>query len=70
MAAMTEKEAMADPVLVEALQNPRHRLTISRMELDRQKFFQNLEQLQFEFPPFPTSYMRVPAHQVAQHCVI
>ncbi|CAL9231127.1 unnamed protein product [Arabidopsis halleri] len=40
------------------------------MELDRQKFFQNLEQLQFEFPPFPTSYMRVPAHQVVQHCVI
>ncbi|CAH8253696.1 unnamed protein product [Arabidopsis lyrata] len=27
MAAMTEKEAMVDPFLVEALQNPRHRLT-------------------------------------------
>ncbi|KAF3508460.1 hypothetical protein F2Q69_00000209 [Brassica cretica] len=26
-AAMSEKEAMVDPFLVEALQNPRHRLT-------------------------------------------
>ena len=26
-AAVTEKEAMVDPFLVEALQNPRHRLT-------------------------------------------
>ncbi|KAF8106591.1 hypothetical protein N665_0137s0043 [Sinapis alba] len=66
-AAMTEKEAMLDPFLVEALQNPRHRLTILRMELDIQKFFQNPEQLQFEFPPFPTSYLRLAAHRVAQH---
>ncbi|CAA0381987.1 unnamed protein product [Arabidopsis thaliana] len=67
MASMTEKEAMVDPFLVEALQNPRHRLTILRMELDIQKFFQNPEQLQFEFPPFPTSYLRLAAHRVAQH---
>ncbi|CAE5966799.1 unnamed protein product [Arabidopsis lyrata] len=67
MAAMTEKEAMVDPFLVEALQNPRHRLTILRMELDIQKFFQNPEQLQFEFRPFPTSYLRLAAHRVAQH---
>ncbi|VVA97151.1 unnamed protein product [Arabis nemorensis] len=66
-AAMTEKEAMVDPFLVEALQNPRHRLTILRMELDIQKFFQNPEQLQFEFRPFPTSYLRLAAHRVAQH---
>ncbi|KAG2318055.1 hypothetical protein Bca4012_068980 [Brassica carinata] len=63
----TEKEAMVDPFLVEALQNPRHRLTILRMELDIQKFFQNPDQLQFEFPPFPTSYLRLAAHRVAQH---
>ncbi|XP_010464754.1 PREDICTED: uncharacterized protein LOC104745258 isoform X1 [Camelina sativa] len=67
MASMTEKEAMVDPFLVEALQNPRHRLTILRMELDIQKFFQNPEQLQFEFMPFPTSYLRLAAHRVAQH---
>ncbi|KAJ0249487.1 SUZ domain-containing protein [Hirschfeldia incana] len=66
-AAMTEKEAMVDPFLVEALQNPRHRLTILRMELDIQKFFQNPDQLQFEFQPFPTSYLRLAAHRVAQH---
>ncbi|EOA31000.1 hypothetical protein CARUB_v10014143mg [Capsella rubella] len=66
-APMTEKEAMVDPFLVEALQNPRHRLTILRMELDIQKFFQNPEQLQFEFRPFPTSYLRLAAHRVAQH---
>ncbi|CAH8389483.1 unnamed protein product [Eruca vesicaria subsp. sativa] len=65
--AITEKEAMVDPFLVEALQNPRHRLTILRMELDIQKFFQNPDQLHFEFPPFPTSYLRLAAHRVAQH---
>ncbi|EFH44668.1 predicted protein, partial [Arabidopsis lyrata subsp. lyrata] len=70
MAAMTEKEAMVDPFLVEALQNPRHRLTILSMEIDIQKFFQNPEQLQLEFLPFPTSYMRFAAHRVAQHYVI
>ncbi|CAH2074067.1 unnamed protein product, partial [Thlaspi arvense] len=67
MAAMSEKEAMVDPFLVEALQNPRHRLTILRMELDIQKFFQSPEQQQFEFRPFPTSYLRLAAHRVAQH---
>lgn len=56
-----------DPFLVEALQNPRHRLTILRMELDIQRFIQNSEQLQFEFQHFPTSYLRLAAHRVAQH---
>ncbi|XP_010452414.1 PREDICTED: uncharacterized protein LOC104734514 [Camelina sativa] len=67
MAAMSEKEAMVDPFLVEALQNPRHRLTILRMELDIQKFFQSPEQQQYEFQPLPTSYLRLIAHRVAQH---
>ncbi|CAA2986057.1 cAMP-regulated phosphoprotein 21-like isoform X2 [Olea europaea var. sylvestris] len=58
---------MVDPVLVEALQNPRHRLTILRMELDIQKFLQNSDLQQFEFPHFPTSYLRLAAHRVAQH---
>ncbi|KAF8118816.1 hypothetical protein N665_0002s0125 [Sinapis alba] len=67
MAGMSEKEAMVDPFLVEALQNPRHRLTILRMELDIQKFFQSPEQQQYEFPPYPTSYLRLAAHRVAHH---
>ncbi|XP_075491821.1 uncharacterized protein LOC142529970 [Primulina tabacum] len=59
--------AMVDPFLVEALQNPRHRLTILRMELDVQKFFQNSDLQMFVFPHFPTSYLRLAAHRVAQH---
>ncbi|XP_022852376.1 cAMP-regulated phosphoprotein 21-like [Olea europaea var. sylvestris] len=59
--------SMVDPFLVEALQNPRHRLTILRMELDVQKFLQNSGLHHFEFPHFPTSYLRLAAHRVAQH---
>ncbi|KAL7097679.1 hypothetical protein ACP275_10G159000 [Erythranthe tilingii] len=59
--------SMVDPFLVEALQNPRHRLTILRMELDIQKFLQTSALQQFEFPHFPTSYLRLAAHRVAQH---
>ncbi|CAI9754789.1 unnamed protein product [Fraxinus pennsylvanica] len=59
--------SMVDPFLVEALQNLRHRLTILRMELDVQKFLQNSDLQQFEFPHFPTSYLRLAAHRVAQH---
>uniref|UniRef100_A0A7N0VFT0 Single-stranded nucleic acid binding R3H protein n=1 Tax=Kalanchoe fedtschenkoi TaxID=63787 RepID=A0A7N0VFT0_KALFE len=62
-----DKESMVDPFLVEALQNPRHRLTILRMELDVQKFLKNPELQQFEFQQFPTSYLRLAAHRVAQH---
>ncbi|KAL9240027.1 hypothetical protein vseg_014290 [Gypsophila vaccaria] len=64
---LVDKEKFVDPFLVEALQNPRHRLTILRMELDIQNFLQNPEQLHFEFPHFPTSYLRLAAHRVAQH---
>ncbi|KAL8095205.1 hypothetical protein AgCh_036601 [Apium graveolens] len=56
-----------DPFLVEALQNPRHRLTILRMELDIQNFLKISDQQQFEFQHFPTSYLRLAAHRVAQH---
>lgn len=62
-----DKESMVDPFLVEALQNPRHRLTILRMELDIQRFLQNPDQQQFEFQHFPTSYLRLAAHRVALH---
>jgi hypothetical protein len=63
----TDKESMVDPFLVEALQNPRHRLTILRMELDIQRFLQIPDQQLFEFQHFPTSYLRLAAHRVAQH---
>ncbi|CAM8965155.1 unnamed protein product [Rhodiola kirilowii] len=62
-----DKESMVDPFLVEALQNPRHRLTILRMELDMQRFLKNPQLQQFEFQQFPTSYLRLAAHRVAQH---
>uniref|UniRef100_A0A6M2EYV2 SUZ domain-containing protein n=1 Tax=Populus davidiana TaxID=266767 RepID=A0A6M2EYV2_9ROSI len=67
VAAINEKESMVDPFLVEALQNPRHRLTILRMELDIQRFLQNPDQQLFEFQHFPTSYLRLAAHRVAHH---
>ncbi|CAL9757108.1 unnamed protein product [Musa acuminata subsp. burmannicoides] len=56
-----------DPFLIEALENPRHRLTVLRMELDIQRFMQNPDQQQFEFQHLPTSYLRCAAHRVAQH---
>ncbi|XP_027350161.1 R3H domain-containing protein 2 isoform X1 [Abrus precatorius] len=62
-----DKESMVDPFLVEALQNPRHRLTILRMELDIQRFLNNADQQHFEFQHFPSSYLRLAAHRVAQH---
>ncbi|CAH8363661.1 unnamed protein product [Eruca vesicaria subsp. sativa] len=37
------------------------------MELDVQKFLQSHEQQQFEFQHFPTSYLRLAAHRVANH---
>ncbi|KAL1191506.1 hypothetical protein V5N11_002330 [Cardamine amara subsp. amara] len=66
-AAIGDNGFNVDPFLVEALQNPRHRLTILRMELDVQRFLQNPEQQQFEFQHFPTSYLRLAAHRVANH---
>lgn len=37
------------------------------MELDIQRFLQNADQQQFEFQHFPSSYLRLVAHRVAQH---
>ncbi|KAJ1436014.1 SUZ domain [Sesbania bispinosa] len=92
-----DKESMVDPFLVEALHNPRHRLTrlcigylsyiifllyimtfflfivhyfvpqVLRMELDIQRFLNNTDQQHFEFQHFPSSYLRLAAHRVAQH---
>ncbi|RWW89118.1 hypothetical protein BHE74_00001905 [Ensete ventricosum] len=77
--ALNEREgflAQVDSFLVDALENPRHRLTgtrsslefcFLRMELAIQRFMQNPEQHQFEFQHLPTSYLRCAAHRVAQH---
>lgn len=59
--------SQVDQFLLEALENPRHRLTVLRMELDIQRFMQNSDLHQFEFQHFPTSYLRCAAHRVAQH---
>lgn len=37
------------------------------MELEIQKFLQNSDLQKFEFQHFPTSYLRLAAHRVAQH---
>lgn len=42
-------------------------MTVLRMELDIQRFLQNPDQQQFEFQHFPTSYLRLAAHRVANH---
>lgn len=56
-----------DQFLREALQNPRERLSILRMEQDVEKFIRDPTQQQYEFPQLPTSYLRLAAHRVAQH---
>lgn len=56
-----------DEFLREALQNPRERLSILRMEQDVEKFIRDPTQQQLEFQQLPTSYLRLAAHRVAQH---
>ncbi|KAJ6983533.1 uncharacterized protein [Populus alba] len=56
-----------DQFLREALQNPRERLSILRMEQDVEKFIRDPNQQQLEFQQLPTSYLRLAAHRVAQH---
>lgn len=56
-----------DQFLREAIQNPRERLSILRMEQDVEKFIRDPKQQQLEFQQLPTSYLRLAAHRVAQH---
>ncbi|KAK1311268.1 hypothetical protein QJS10_CPA08g01506 [Acorus calamus] len=56
-----------DQFLREALQNPRERLSILRMEQNIEKFIRDPRQQQLEFQQLPTSYLRLAAHRVAQH---
>ncbi|KAJ4970901.1 hypothetical protein NE237_004000 [Protea cynaroides] len=59
--------SQVDQFLREALQNPRERLSILRMEQDVEKFIRDPTQQQMEFQQLPTSYLRLAAHRVAQH---
>ncbi|CAM6082238.1 unnamed protein product [Calypogeia fissa] len=56
-----------DGFLREALQNPRDRLTILRLEQEVERFMRSPKQQQLEFQPMPSSYLRLAAHRVAQH---
>ncbi|KAE8717912.1 pentatricopeptide repeat-containing protein [Hibiscus syriacus] len=56
-----------DQFLREAIQNPRERLSILRMEQDVENFIRDPSQQQFEFQQLPTSYLRLAAHRIAQH---
>ncbi|KAI3783678.1 hypothetical protein L1987_42764 [Smallanthus sonchifolius] len=56
-----------DHFLREALQNPRERLSVLRMEQDVERFIRDPSQQQMEFQQLPTSYLRLAAHRVAQH---
>ncbi|GLT33118.1 hypothetical protein SLA2020_475190 [Shorea laevis] len=56
-----------DQFLREAIQNPRERLSILRIEQDVEKFMQDPTQQQLEFQQLPASYIRLAAHRVAQH---
>ncbi|KAI4384359.1 hypothetical protein MLD38_002526 [Melastoma candidum] len=56
-----------DQFLREALQNPRERLSVLRMEQDMLNFIRDPTQQQMEFQQLPTSYLRLAAHRVAQH---
>lgn len=59
--------SLVDQFLREALQNPRERLSILRMEQDVEQFIQDPTRQQMEFQQLPTSYLRLAAHRVAQH---
>eukprot|EP00850_Spirogloea_muscicola_P018344 SM000167S02957 [mRNA] locus=s167:155874:159691:+ [translate_table: standard] len=60
--------AELDDFLRAALQNPRDRLTILRMEHEVEKFLRDPRAEQLELAPQPsTSYYRLAAHRIAQH---
>ncbi|KAJ0873307.1 putative R3H domain, SUZ domain, R3H domain superfamily protein [Helianthus annuus] len=65
--ALEEMVNSVDQFLREALQNPRERLSVLRMEQDVEKFIRDPTRQQMEFQQLPTSYLRLAAHRVAQH---
>nr|CAB3452857.1 unnamed protein product [Digitaria exilis] len=65
--ARDDSVAQVDQFLREALEKPRERLSVLRMEQDILKFIRDPRQTQFEFTGLPTSYLRLAAHRLAQH---
>ncbi|XP_062193627.1 uncharacterized protein LOC133897069 [Phragmites australis] len=61
------RDDLVDQFLREALEKPRERLSVLRMEQDIVKFISDPRQTQFEFQGLPTSYLRLAAHRLAQH---
>lgn len=59
--------AQVDQFLREALEKPRERISILRMEHDVENFIRDPTRRQLEFQSLPTSYLRLAAHRVAQH---
>ncbi|XP_008783999.1 R3H domain-containing protein 1-like [Phoenix dactylifera] len=62
-----EELSEVDQFLREALDKPRERLSILRMEQDIEKFIRNPTQQELEFQDLPTSYLRLAAHRLARH---
>ncbi|XP_052168332.1 uncharacterized protein LOC127784944 [Oryza glaberrima] len=56
-----------DQFLREALEKPRERLSVLRMEQDILKFIHDPTRTEFDFHGLPTSYLRLAAHRLAQH---
>ncbi|KAJ4775769.1 Single-stranded nucleic acid binding R3H protein [Rhynchospora pubera] len=65
----TTEEAVSqvDQFLREALEKPRERISVLRMEQDIERLIRNPSQMQIEFTALPTSYLRLAAHRLAQH---
>ncbi|CAM0953169.1 unnamed protein product [Alopecurus aequalis] len=59
--------SQVDQFLREALEKPRERLSVLRMEQEILKFIHDPRQTQYEFQGLPTSYLRLAAHRLAQH---
>lgn len=56
-----------DQFLLEALQNPRERVSVLRIEQDIANFMRDPSRQQMEFQELPTSYLRLAAHRIARH---
>lgn len=66
-AAVEDEFKQVDQFLREALEKPRERISILRMEQDILKFIRDPNRQQLEFKDLPTSYLRLAAHRLAQH---
>jgi len=58
--------ASIDPVLLAALGNPKDRLSLTKLEMDVQRFLRNTHMTRLDFPPM-SSYQRLMAHRIAEY---